>query len=811
MPFDLDGARKEFSDSEIIEYLKQTTPGFDFDMAVSDGHSLDDIVGYINETGYGAEKKPVPTNTIGGVLSEAITQAETGPFENKWIRNKVDEASSAYGPAQLTYSLAEGYLNNNPDMFDDTEKEYLGRFIEQGKKIINTKDKADAVYGLGGTGTLTSDDDKGTYQVVVAKMLEEIYERNGGDLDKTWSEWRFGPSGGEDERYKTEFFNALEAAGAFDEEPVEEEPVQEPVYNEQTAVDELARLYTHGFISTDGRPKLNPEHEQIIGQMAGKPFDELSNQDLSEIAKVTVPEYESGNPIAQAVKSGLRRIPRAPLQAVKAQLAAELQLKKEKREKAEESIKFEEQIDKYLEKKYKEEGLGERKVTKEEAQYKKDLLKKKEKISTTEKVLGDIKESIDEVIKSDLVRGKIVDRPDTDVLANEKFVQDVLESGIPSGFGILLSIATKNPTLGSIYMGSIIAGSTAENLEQEGKDPVTIAEASLANALLQMPLERIGLGSLTKGLGSIAKGALGTGTEVLTEYLQEYVDLGVEIYADNPEISERDFLREFSKRIATAEFQKRAGYAGAVALPMAGGISLTTTAMQSLMEHDINKEHKPVKEGEVDQNEIDSREAQKRDLEKQTREIELHRQHMQNLYGREFTIDEAATDWLTNKTGDGETLAELYRDKNPFDKEIENIRNERLSDKEKGIVTGDAETAQEGVDTEATGVMTGDSITERINTSALSSFSFYDFDGNDITLDDFNNEVEQYRNAGAEVIVVKSYNEDVGDIYNAFVISDRNRLQELLTAYKVKGSVDDFIQRAGTETFAERSKEWETI
>jgi hypothetical protein len=68
----------------------------------------------------------------------------------------------------------------------------------------------DTKYDYGGTGHLDNVMAKRRYESICTKMLNEIYHRVDGDLDKVWNEWRFGPVGGEDERYRTAFFDYID-------------------------------------------------------------------------------------------------------------------------------------------------------------------------------------------------------------------------------------------------------------------------------------------------------------------------------------------------------------------------------------------------------------------------------------------------------------------------------------------------------------------------------------------------------------------------------------------------------------------------
>lgn len=151
------------------------------------------------------------------LIYEAIAEAETGGEPNAWIRTRYAPAqgSTAYGPVQLTKSLAQGYLDFKHHIFNSEEKEYLKEFVRQGElfaKYGKEPDLAgyDAKYDYGGSGHLDTRVAKRQYEAVCKKMLNEIYHRVDGDLDKVWNEWRFGPVGGEDERYRTAFFDYID-------------------------------------------------------------------------------------------------------------------------------------------------------------------------------------------------------------------------------------------------------------------------------------------------------------------------------------------------------------------------------------------------------------------------------------------------------------------------------------------------------------------------------------------------------------------------------------------------------------------------
>lgn len=135
--------------------------------------------------------------TVGGKLYDAFKAAETGGESNPWIRTKGKDASSdlhssAYGPIQITYSLAQDYLENHPDLFTEDEKDYLSDYVNQGKMMIAASNGYvnDPKLQYGGEGYLTGNKAKEMYEKVAKKMLVDTFRRNGGDLGKTISAWR---------------------------------------------------------------------------------------------------------------------------------------------------------------------------------------------------------------------------------------------------------------------------------------------------------------------------------------------------------------------------------------------------------------------------------------------------------------------------------------------------------------------------------------------------------------------------------------------------------------------------------------------
>lgn len=88
------------------------------------------------------QKPPVPKIEIDR-LKNAIVQVETGGEKDPYIftRQKGGK-SSAFGPAQITYTLAEDVLRRNPEIRNDPNlNAYINDFISQGKQRINQYSK----------------------------------------------------------------------------------------------------------------------------------------------------------------------------------------------------------------------------------------------------------------------------------------------------------------------------------------------------------------------------------------------------------------------------------------------------------------------------------------------------------------------------------------------------------------------------------------------------------------------------------------------------------------------------------------------
>ncbi|WP_193776830.1 hypothetical protein [Serratia marcescens] len=147
------------------------------------------------------DDNPIQSDRFEGAkrFYKSISAAETGGLGNRFIRTKAAEAgpSTAYGPAMITYSLAKDFAKAHPELFNDAEREYLDRFVEQGQQMLHA-DKSDPVFGYGGTGTVGSTAaDRKLYARVAIKMLDYKLKDNNGSYDQTLKQWR----GADDKAY----------------------------------------------------------------------------------------------------------------------------------------------------------------------------------------------------------------------------------------------------------------------------------------------------------------------------------------------------------------------------------------------------------------------------------------------------------------------------------------------------------------------------------------------------------------------------------------------------------------------------------
>lgn len=143
--------------------------------------------------------KSAPSNATQSMM-RGIAAAETGsvtdsrPIDDpsRFIRTKAGANSSAYGPQQITYSLAQNALNKGLLDGDDELKQWTqDNFIPQGKKFLKS-DYSDKKYGAGGQGDLNTPKDRDMYQKLSERLIEHTIKANNGNVDAALGEWRFG-------------------------------------------------------------------------------------------------------------------------------------------------------------------------------------------------------------------------------------------------------------------------------------------------------------------------------------------------------------------------------------------------------------------------------------------------------------------------------------------------------------------------------------------------------------------------------------------------------------------------------------------
>jgi len=158
----------------------------------------------------------------------AIAVPETGSLNNlslddpqRFIRTRVDALrtgpapSSAYGPVQITKSLAEGSLKQHPEAFghDPELLNYVNRFVAQGRMMINHSNtnpaaaRDDGPFGTGGPGLLSGERDRELYARMANILIGLELERAGGNRSAFIRNWR-----GADDRGYFQTFNKMYAA-----------------------------------------------------------------------------------------------------------------------------------------------------------------------------------------------------------------------------------------------------------------------------------------------------------------------------------------------------------------------------------------------------------------------------------------------------------------------------------------------------------------------------------------------------------------------------------------------------------------------
>lgn len=190
--FDLTGSMAARSiEIEKLKAVVKTAKEFGVDLEALSGAPDNNSVSKKNSEGNAM-------STDINKLYTAVASAETGGQPDPFIRTKVTTAkggSSAYGPVQITKSLASNMLRKYPDAFDAEEKAYLAKFIEQGNTFLKYgnepwREGYDPKYDYGGAGVLNSAEDRAMYEQVAKKFMQIELDAVSGDVDKFIRRWR---------------------------------------------------------------------------------------------------------------------------------------------------------------------------------------------------------------------------------------------------------------------------------------------------------------------------------------------------------------------------------------------------------------------------------------------------------------------------------------------------------------------------------------------------------------------------------------------------------------------------------------------
>lgn len=203
---------------------------------------------------------------------------------------------------------------------------------------------------------------------------------------------------------------------------------------------------------------------------------------------------------------------------------------------------------------------------------------------------------IDEALKSEHLQPFNV-KGDT---VAEQFRLDLVQGAGQLATNVLATVFTGGAA-STALIGAQIAGNQYLDLKEEDVDTKRAAQASIANAIIQTPLERLSLGKLLKRvpagstlgkkLKQIGESAL---TEVFTEGIQQYPEEITNMIAKNEGKSIQELAAEFDKNVGT--YTKNALYAGLIGGILGGGASTIRVAL----DRNVHKEQLNTLEERID-------------------------------------------------------------------------------------------------------------------------------------------------------------------------------------------------------------------
>lgn len=158
----------------------------------------------------------------------------------------------------------------------------------------------------------------------------------------------------------------------------------------------------------------------------------------------------------------------------------------------------------------------------------------------------------------------------------KQFAGDVSRA-VPQVAGSVAANVVGGPVLSGINILSNITGMDYEKHLRDGVPEDKAFNAAFYDAILQAPLEQIGVGKVAdvfqvknRLLGKLKKLVAASATEGITEYFQAYPEKLTELFAKDPDVNSLAEVEGFVDEITTSKFQKGAGYQGLVGA-FAGG------------------------------------------------------------------------------------------------------------------------------------------------------------------------------------------------------------------------------------------------
>ncbi len=155
------------------------------------------------------------------------------------------------------------------------------------------------------------------------------------------------------------------------------------------------------------------------------------------------------------------------------------------------------------------------------------------------------------------------------------FIEDLIRM-TPQFASQMAASVVAGPTAGIAMMGLQITGSTYENLKAQGVDSDRALAAGLANAMMQAPLEQIGISKglkwlkVSKPILQKLKSLAGVaGREWVTEFVQAVPEAITNIWATNPD---KDLMRKTEIFLDNGmSMMKQGAYEGLIAATVSAG------------------------------------------------------------------------------------------------------------------------------------------------------------------------------------------------------------------------------------------------